>query len=178
MRIAIGQLWQETNTFNPIATTREDFETFGVLRGAALVERMSATNELGGFIQALGQWPEQTEIVGLARLPAWPGGAATQATFTWLRGVFIEEIKRALPVDGERGARVLRRILVDGARPVTAFVKLPMVVPAERANTTLRASAGGSACASRSWSPTRAASVPGWPRSNPGSISRSSAVPW
>src|SRR5258707_15748474 len=36
---------------------------------------------------------------------------------------------------GERGAAVLRRILIDGARPVTAFVKLPMVVPAERANT-------------------------------------------
>src|SRR5205807_10208815 len=35
---------------------------------------------------------------------------------------------------GWRGAAVLRRIL-DGARPVTAFQKLPMVVPAERANT-------------------------------------------
>ena len=36
---------------------------------------------------------------------------------------------------GERGAGVLRRILVGGARPVTAFQKIPMVVPAERANT-------------------------------------------
>ena len=35
---------------------------------------------------------------------------------------------------GQRGAAVLRRIL-DGARPVTAFQKLPLVVPAERANT-------------------------------------------
>src|SRR5262249_42290044 len=35
---------------------------------------------------------------------------------------------------GRRGAAVLRRIL-DGARPVTAFQKLPLVVPAERANT-------------------------------------------
>jgi len=26
MRIAIGQLWQETNTFNPLPTTQEDFE--------------------------------------------------------------------------------------------------------------------------------------------------------
>ncbi|MES1213104.1 MAG: M81 family metallopeptidase, partial [Singulisphaera sp.] len=26
MRIAIGQLWQETNTFNPLPTTRRDFE--------------------------------------------------------------------------------------------------------------------------------------------------------
>src|SRR4029077_2344178 len=36
---------------------------------------------------------------------------------------------------GQRGAAVLRRILVEGARPVTAFQKLPLVVPAERANT-------------------------------------------
>jgi microcystin degradation protein MlrC len=36
---------------------------------------------------------------------------------------------------GQRGAAVLRRILIDGARPVTAFQKVPLVVPAERANT-------------------------------------------
>jgi microcystin degradation protein MlrC len=36
---------------------------------------------------------------------------------------------------GQRGAAVLRRILTGGARPVTAFQKLPLVVPAERANT-------------------------------------------
>ena len=53
MRIAIGQLWQETNTFNPLPTTRADFEAFGVVRGAELVERMADTNELGGFIQSL-----------------------------------------------------------------------------------------------------------------------------
>jgi microcystin degradation protein MlrC len=36
---------------------------------------------------------------------------------------------------GQRGAALLRHILVDGVRPVTAFQKLPLVVPAERANT-------------------------------------------
>ncbi len=30
---------------------------------------------------------------------------------------------------------MLRRILIDGAKPTTAFIKIPMVVPAERANT-------------------------------------------
>ena len=59
MRIAIGQVWQETNTFNPLATTRADFEAFGVLRGDELVDRMADTNELGGFIQSLRHWSEQ-----------------------------------------------------------------------------------------------------------------------
>jgi microcystin degradation protein MlrC len=206
MRIAIGQLWQETNTFNPLPTTRQDFEDFGILRGHELVERMANTNELGGFIQSLRQWPERPEIVGLARLPAWPSGAATRDTFVWLRAVLVEEITQAGRVDGvllalhgalvaedhpdvegevlratrdvlgpsvplvatldlhanitrmmveqadalvlyhtaphvdvfetgQRGAMVLRRILVNGARPMTAFQKIPMVVPAERANT-------------------------------------------
>lgn len=205
MRIAIGQLWQETNTFNPLPTTRADFETFGVVRGAELVERMADMNELGGFIQALRAWPEKPEIVGLVRLPAWPSGIATADTFAWLRDEMVGSLRHAVPVDavllalhgamvadgtpdvegasldacrailgpkvpivatldlhtnitprmvraadaivlyhtaphidvfetGQRGATVLRRIF-DGARPATAFQKLPMVVPAERANT-------------------------------------------
>ena len=166
---------------------------------------MAETNELGGFIQTLRTWPERPEIVGLVRLPAWPGGTATAETFAWLREELVDSLRRALPVDavllalhgslaaegapdvegdileayrallgpdvplvatldlhanvtgrmvraadplvlyhtiphvdvvetGRRGAAVLRRIL-DGARPVTAFQKLPLVAPVERANT-------------------------------------------
>jgi microcystin degradation protein MlrC len=206
MRIAIGQLWQETNTFNPLPTTRQDFEDFGVVRGDAIVARFEDTNELGGFIQALRRWPQQPEIVGLVRLPAWPSGRATRDTLLWLRDELVVALERAMPVDGvllalhgamvadgfpdvegeilaalramlgsrtplvatldlhanvtqrmaraadalvvyhtaphvdvfetgQRAAAVLRRIIVDGARPVTALAKIPAVVPAERANT-------------------------------------------
>jgi microcystin degradation protein MlrC len=210
MRVAVGQLWQETNTFNPLPTTRRHFEEWGVSRGAELVERMADTNEMGGFIQSLRTWPERPEVVGLVRLPAWPGGSATHDTFLWLCDEMVAALRRALPLDGvllalhgalvadgapdvegefldavravigpdvplvatldlhanvtermvraaealvlyhtaphidvfetgQRGAAVLRRIL-QGARPVTAFQRLPMVVPAERANTQDQAS--------------------------------------
>ena len=206
MRVAIGQLWQETNTFNPLATTRRDFEEFGIVRGSQIVEQFHDTNELGGFIQSLGRWPEKPEIVGLVRLPAWPSGRATEETFSWLREELVTAIRQDLPVDavllalhgamvadrhpdvegeilmairgllgpatplvatldlhanvtdrmvraadalvlyhtaphvdvfetGLRAAELLRRVLVEGARPVTAFAKIPAVVPAERANT-------------------------------------------
>jgi microcystin degradation protein MlrC len=206
MRIAIGQLWQETNTFNPWSTTRKHFEEFGVVRGPDLVERMATTNELGGFIQSLRAWPERPDIAGLVRLPAWPGGTADAATFAWLcdemlsalaaagpcdavllalhgalasaaepdvEGAILEAFRRRLGASvpivatldlhanvtnrmvgnadalvlyhtvphvdvfetGQRGAALLRRILIDGARSTMAFRKLPMVVPAERANT-------------------------------------------
>jgi microcystin degradation protein MlrC len=206
MRVAIGQLWQETNTFNPIPTTRADFEAFGVMRGGELIDRLHDTNEPGGFIQSLRGWPERPDIVGLVRLPAWPGGRATADTLAWLRREMLDALERAGSVDavllalhgalvaegepdvegavlddvrgpvgprvpivvtldlhanitrrmvqaadaivlyhtaphidifetGKRGAAVLRRILLDGARPVTAFQKVPAVFPAERANT-------------------------------------------
>jgi microcystin degradation protein MlrC len=206
MRVAIGQLWQETNTFNPLPTTPADFGHLGLFRGAEVVERMADTNEPGGFIQSLRNWAERPEIVGLVRLPAWPAGAATEETFRWILREFNDALDRAGPVDavllalhgalvseaepdvegavletvrrrigrktplvatldlhanvtrrmvehadtlvlyhtaphvdvfetGCRGAAVLWRILGEGARPVTAFAKLPLVVPAERANT-------------------------------------------
>jgi microcystin degradation protein MlrC len=100
VRIAIGQLWQETNTFNPLPTTRADFEQFGVFRGDELVERMAKTNELGGFIQSLNSWPKRPAIVGLVRLPAWPSGPVTPEAFVWLRDEMLAAIQRAMPIDG------------------------------------------------------------------------------
>jgi microcystin degradation protein MlrC len=206
MRIAIGQLAQESNTLNPLPTTLADFEAFGICAGAELVERFAETNELGGFIQSLRAWPERKEIVGLVRLMAWPSGPANAATFALLIDRMMDALQGAGPVDavllalhgsmvaecepdveghllqrvreyvgpkipivatldlhanvtqrmveaadvlmlyhtaphidvmgtGKRGAAALRRILIDGAKPVTAFRKIPMVVPAERANT-------------------------------------------
>lgn len=206
MRIAIGQLWQETNTFNPIPTTFADVEPLGIYTGAELLRRMAETNELGGFIQTLRQWPEKPEVVGLVRAGAWPGGMMTRDTCTGLLRLLLEPLREQGPFDavllalhgslaaegepdfegrllddvraivgptipvvasldlhanitpcmvgaadalvlyhtaphidvmdtGRRAARLLRRILVEKARPVSAFVKLPLVVPAERANT-------------------------------------------
>lgn len=206
MRIAVGQLWQETNTFNPLVTTREEFEQFGVCRGDEFIARMESTNEPGGFIQTLRAWPERPEIAGLVRLPAWPSGPATVETYEWLCFELMRSLLAARPFDGvllalhgamaaefhpdvegdvlqavrqlvgpqvpivatldlhanvteemvaaadalvlyhtmphvdlfetgERAAHVLRRILVDGVRPCTAFQKIPAVVPAERSST-------------------------------------------
>src|SRR6188768_1628319 len=210
MRIALGQIWQETNTLNPVRTTRQDFEAFGVSRGDEMLRTMATTNELGGFIQSLRKWPENPELVGLVRLPAWPAGMATAETLEWMKQEVLSSLGKALPVDavllalhgsmsaedhpdvegeileavrkligphiplvstldlhanitprmvaaadamalyhtiphvdiyetGIRGAALLRRILVDGAKPVTAFVKVPASFPAEKANSELAA---------------------------------------
>jgi microcystin degradation protein MlrC len=206
MRIAIGQLWQESNTLNPIPTTLADFDAFGIYEGAEILERFAETNELGGFIQSLRAWPGPPEIVPLMRFAAWPSGPLDAGTFKVLIDRMMDALRRAGEVDavllalhgslvaecepdveghllrcirehigpviplvatldlhanltrrmveaadvlilyhtaphidvmgtGKRGAESLRRILLDGAKPVTAFRKMPLVVPAERANT-------------------------------------------
>jgi microcystin degradation protein MlrC len=205
MRIALGQLWQETNTFNPLRTTRAEFEAFGVLRGDEMLRLMSNTNELGGMIQSLRAWPDPPELVGLARLPAWPSGLLTPEAFDWLKTELLTSLKAAGKVDavmlalhgslvgenhpdvegeilsavrevigphiplvatldlhahvtpamiaaadalvlfhtiphvdvmdtGRRGVEVLRRILLTGARPCVAWQPVPVVLPAEVAN--------------------------------------------
>jgi len=212
MRIGVAQVSQESNTFNPLPTTRQNFISFGYQRGRELIEQLRETSEVGGFIQSLEVWPEKPEIVGLARMMAWPSGRATRETFDWLRDELLDGLAQTGPLDGllvslhgamtadehpdvegdllealrgvvgeqmplvatldlhahvtpkmvqhastlvtfhtaphidvfetgVRGAAVLRRILVEGVRPVTAFARIPMVPPAERANTQNPASA-------------------------------------
>ncbi|MCI0681582.1 MAG: M81 family metallopeptidase [Gemmataceae bacterium] len=206
MRIAIGQLWQETNTLNPLPTTRADFEPLGIYFGDELLTKLADVNEPGGFIQSVRQWPENPELAGLARFAAWPSGPVTPDTIAELLTSILDRLRTALPVDavylalhgamvaegmpdvegellrqvralvgprmpvvasldlhtnvtrqmveqasalvlyhtaphidvcetGQRAAAALRHILIDRAVVVTAFQKLPLVAPAERANT-------------------------------------------
>lgn len=99
MRVAIGQLWQETNTLNPVPTTCADFEASGICRGTDLVDHMADVNELGGFIQSMRAWADPPEIVGLVRLPAWPSGSLTAECFEWLRDEFFAAVDAAGEVD-------------------------------------------------------------------------------
>src|SRR5262249_48382468 len=99
MRIAVGQLWQETNTFNPLATTRADYESFGIYRGRDVLEKLADVNEPGGFLQEIARWPERPEPLGLVRYAAWPSGPATREV---MREIFTElgqALEQALPVD-------------------------------------------------------------------------------
>ena len=75
MRIAIGQLWQETNTLTPIVTARTDFELFGVCRGEQLVEQM-ATTKAGRFhpiVESLAGASGNCRIGSNGCLAQWSG---------------------------------------------------------------------------------------------------------
>ena len=121
MRVAVGQLWQETNTFNPLPTRRADFEAFGVLRGAEVIDRLADTNEPGGFIQSLRQWPERPELVGLVRLPAWPAGRATAETLTWLHADLAESYRYVDPARSAMHLDAAEGLAQESADPLLAL---------------------------------------------------------
>lgn len=99
MRIAVGQLWQETNTFNRNPTVLAGFEQWGVAVGAAVVAEYGATGELGGFVHAVKQWARDIELVGLARYACWPWGAVSGETWRPIQQTFREQLEQASPVD-------------------------------------------------------------------------------
>ena len=62
MRIAVGQLSQETNTFNPWPTTRQDFEDFGIFRGAEPLRNVPrSVSEIGHTILSIVPEPGEKE---------------------------------------------------------------------------------------------------------------------
>ena len=73
-QIAIGQLLQETNTLNPVQTTRRDFEAYGWAQGPEVVDKYGDVGELAGLTQLPEVLGASVEWVGLLRAVAWSGG--------------------------------------------------------------------------------------------------------
>ena len=49
MRIATIHVGQETNDFNPLPTTIDDFKAFGILEGQEIIEKMAGKGQVGGI---------------------------------------------------------------------------------------------------------------------------------
>ena len=98
-RIAIGQVRQETNSFNPVLTERSHFEDYGLVWGADIVGRYGDVGELSGFTE-LGRILDQpVEWVGLCRAVTWSGGPLASGLLAELIEMAVEPL-RAGPVDG------------------------------------------------------------------------------
>lgn len=100
MRIAIGQLWQETNTFNRNLTNLAAFKEWGIATGSEVLSKYGTTGEIGGFVEECRAWNPDIELVGLARMACWPWGAVEAATWQTIRQTFTDQLKAAGPVDG------------------------------------------------------------------------------
>jgi microcystin degradation protein MlrC len=99
MRIAIGSLWQETLPFNPVPTTLQHFQTFGILYGDQLLKQSPDVGDFGGFLQA-AQYATDVTLVPTMRAGAWPGGLCDAETRQWLKQRFLTALRNAGTVDG------------------------------------------------------------------------------
>lgn len=97
-RVAVAAVFQETNTFSPVPTEREDFERRWYI-GDRLVESFQGTRTvIGGFLD--GAASAGFRVIPVFGTFAIPSGTVTATTFS----AICEELKRQLarcePVDG------------------------------------------------------------------------------
>lgn len=87
MRIAVGGIRHETNTFSPLYTTYDDFH---IARGADVTE--------GGLAELARR--EGVELVPTLSASAYPGGLVRAAAYRQLKQELLTALQRSLPVDG------------------------------------------------------------------------------
>lgn len=103
MRIAVGGILHETNTFADGLTELAAFETPGAFPGLLKGQEVLTTLRgsgicVGGYIAAAEQL--NMELAPLIWTFAMPSGTVRQAAYEHLRGLLLESLRQALPVDG------------------------------------------------------------------------------
>ena len=74
MRIATIHVGQETNDFNPLPTTLDDFRAFGILEGPEILEKMQGKGQVGGCVDAVAASGMNAEWVPIVSGWAMAGG--------------------------------------------------------------------------------------------------------
>lgn len=100
MRIAIGGLSHEANTFCPKPTTWNDFASRSVVRGEALFEGVAGTNtERAGALAVLTERSD-CEVIPTLLASALSGAPVQADTFHALLDELLQRLSAALPLDG------------------------------------------------------------------------------
>jgi microcystin degradation protein MlrC len=99
MRIAVGEVKQETNTFSPLSITLEDFTAEHLLEGENVLRGLGGTNtEVWGFTKRARVL--DAEIVPLFAASAISGGPLGSDTFSYLQDRLLCQLEAAGPLDG------------------------------------------------------------------------------
>ena len=99
MRVALIHIGQETNDFNPVPTTLRDYEAFGIVEGAAIIDTFRGVGEIGGFLDAIEQSGRSIEMVPIVRGWAVAGGRITQDAYRFFEQKIRLGLQAAGPID-------------------------------------------------------------------------------
>ena len=96
--IAIGRLWQETNTFAETRTSLADFRRFTLKFGEEMLRDLAGANdELAGFADVL--LPRGTSLIPLVAASTWCGGPALPEVVDMITRGVVERLRAAPRVD-------------------------------------------------------------------------------
>ena len=99
MRIAVGCIGHETNTFSPVTTTIDNFKNGRSLRGDEIVSAFRGTRTItGGFLDVAEQF--NMESVPLLWTFATPSGTVEHAAYQTLKAEFLALLRDAGDLDG------------------------------------------------------------------------------
>lgn len=97
-RIAIGRLWQETNTFSEQPTTLDEFRQYTFLEGEDVLGAFrDQDDELAGFADVLD--PLGASYVPLISASTWPGGPAQESVIEAARSTIAAHLEGAERLD-------------------------------------------------------------------------------
>jgi len=71
---------QETDTFNPVPTTLQDFENFGLLEGAQILANVEPNGPVSGYLEAVAASGAPIETIPIIRANAQSGGRLSTDT--------------------------------------------------------------------------------------------------
>jgi microcystin degradation protein MlrC len=98
MRVAIGELKHEANTFVPRLTTLDDFRAWHLWEGEAVIVNSRGTNvEVAGFLDVLEE--AGAEVLPTLATFALSGGPLDTATYVTLRDRLLERLAAVRPFD-------------------------------------------------------------------------------
>ncbi len=99
MKIALCEFHQETNSFNPVKTTFEDYRKVGIYEGDEMFRMRGKTTAMAGKFAAIDEIGG-VEIVPILSMTAQSGGTVKHEVVEYFLGKVLPGLKANLPLDG------------------------------------------------------------------------------
>lgn len=100
LRIAVIHISQETNDFNPVLTTLDDYAGFGIFEGQEIYEKLRGFGQVGGHLQVIEESGLEIELIPIIRGYASAGGRLSAETFQFFQDKIRAGLLAAGPIDG------------------------------------------------------------------------------
>jgi microcystin degradation protein MlrC len=100
MRIGLIHISQETNDFNPVPTTLDDFRAFGIHEGPEIIEKLRGVGQVGGYLEVVERAPVPVETVPIISTWSCAGGRITIEALDFFREKVRTGLQEAGKLDG------------------------------------------------------------------------------